>query len=174
MLVPDLSPVDQSLTRRRPVTTTRSVLWIDTAQLVASCRNIVIEYQLVSASIHFCWPRSNLRWLEASRKLVIASPSLVVIERGSDATIPVSVMLSDKVFSLDLSPAPGGCRAGDGAATTLVPGLQPRLRRKPSLEEGGQEKRRSSPSAETTGALPAVEEWSPGRCRLVLLEFRPV
>ncbi len=47
-------------------------------------------------STHFSCDLSNRRWVEASRKLVIARPSAVVTARGSVPTIPVTVMMSDK------------------------------------------------------------------------------
>ena len=90
-----LADFSHSRIRSRPVTRMRSPFLTETAELVASWRNEVIVYQLVSPSIHLSCDLSKRRWVEASRKLVIASPSLVVTARGSVPTIPVSVMVSD-------------------------------------------------------------------------------
>src|SRR5690606_24479237 len=109
MVMPALSAFCHSRSRRRPVTITRSPLATDAAALMARRRNEETVYQLVPTSIQVWVLRSNRRNEEASRKLVIGSPSAVVRCLGSVATKPVRVMVSvmTPVFRAAWPP-PGG------------------------------------------------------------------
>jgi hypothetical protein len=90
-VVPVRSPFSQSRMRSRPLSTTRCPFSIELAAWIASWRNAVIVYQLVSPSIHFSWLRSNRRWVDARRNEVIGNPSLVTMCLGGVATRPVMV-----------------------------------------------------------------------------------